>query len=184
MKFDQVKRVKLGKKDRSNINSWDTSILNLCNKINNKKDYYTTSSCSGRILLLKESDKKQKGLFLFRTHDKISFNKLKKELNKIDYKGLIYFKQEPCLVVACCENMNSAKKLLENAKLSGFKISGIMSSGKRIVCEMFSTEKIILPIMNKRKILVDDAYLKLLVKEANKKLWKTREKIKKFENLL
>lgn len=49
---------------------------------------------------------------------------------------------------------------------------------------MRSTEKLELPLLNQGKILVNDAYLKLLVKEANKRLERTWEKIQKLDKLL
>ena len=49
--------------------------------------------------------------------------------------------------------------------------------------ELMSTEKMELPIADK-KILVSDEFLKLLVREVNKKLSRVREKIKRFESLL
>ncbi len=56
--------------------------------------------------------------------------------------------------------------------------------GKRNMVELHSTESISFPIMENGKILVDDDFLKLIVKEANKKLERTWEKIQKFEKLL
>jgi tRNA(Phe) wybutosine-synthesizing methylase Tyw3 len=76
--FNQGKKKQLSKEDKSNIGEWDFRIAELCNKINNNTNYYTTSSCSGRIVLLKASEEKQPDAFLFRTHKKINFLKLKK----------------------------------------------------------------------------------------------------------
>ncbi|MFH1500589.1 MAG: hypothetical protein ABIE22_01440 [archaeon] len=184
MDFSEIKKQNLSKKDRSDIGGWDVEVLELCKKINSKEEYYTTSSCSGRIVLLKYSDKKQSGLFLFRTHNKVTFNKLKKELGNIEDKGLVYFKQEPALVVVACNSLENAKKLLRIAKEVGFMRSGIMSSGKRIVVEIMSTEGIALPLMDNGKIFISDEHLRLVVREANRKLEKTREKLRKLEKLL
>ena len=57
MEFQQQKTKQLSKSDKSNIGKWDSKIKCLCNKINKKRDYYTTSSCAGRVVLLKASDK-------------------------------------------------------------------------------------------------------------------------------
>lgn len=185
MKFEQEKRIQLSKQDNSDKGDTDKEILPLIKKINFKDDYYTTSSCAGRIVLIRGKEKKQEGLFLFRTHKKTSLKELKKALNDSvkRYNGLIYFKQEPCILHVASSSLKKAQESLDKAKLAGWKKSGIIVSNKRFVCEMTGTERIALPIANKRRILVNDGYLKLLIKEANKKLARTREKIKKLEKM-
>ena len=81
--FNQRKKDVLSKTDKSSIGKWDEKIISLCEKINSKENYYTTSSCSGRILLMIEQEKKGENLFLFVSHDKISFKELKNEIDKI-----------------------------------------------------------------------------------------------------
>jgi len=185
MNFQQQKKKQLLKKDKSNEGIWDRGIDDLCRKINDKKEYYTTSSCAGRIVLIKELDEKAEDVFLFKSHEKISFPELKKELKKAGkYKGLIYFKQEPCILHVACLDLGSGLSLLNKAKFAGWKRSGMIASKKRVILELMSTEKLELPVMNKGKLLVDDNYLKLIVKEANRKLKRVREKIKKLEKLI
>tara|TARA_Y100000310_G_C20658494_1_gene803321 strand:- start:1381 stop:1941 length:561 start_codon:yes stop_codon:yes gene_type:complete len=184
-KFQEQKQKQLKRKDKSNEGKWDSAIVKLCEMINSKKEYYTTSSCGGRISLVKGLKEKAENVFLFKTHDKISFRELKKELEKASkYKGLIYFKQEPCILHVACLNEEKGSKLLIRARIAGWKRSGMIATSKRVMLELMSTEKLELPIMMEGKILVDDDYLRLLVKEANKKLEKVREKINKFENLI
>jgi len=184
MNFLNNKKNVLERKDKSNEGSWDKKIDGLCRKINARKEYYTTSSCSGRINLVKGFPEKAEDVFLFKSHEKISFLQLKKELEKAGkYKGLIYFKQEPCILHVACLDLESAKKLLNKARDVGWMRSGLISD-KKIILELISTEKLELPIINNGKLLVDENYLKLLVKEANKKLTRTWEKVKKLEKLV
>lgn len=183
--FQKRKQDILTKKDKSSRQEWDKAITELCRKINKNKEYYTTSSCSGRIVLVKSLPEKRKGVFLFMSHDKTSFSDLKKVLKKArGYKGLIYFKQEPCILHVACSSLGEGEKLLEKAQQAGWKRSGIISIRGRVMLELISTEKLELPVMSKEKILVNKNFLKLLVKEANGKLGKTWEKIQKFEELL
>ncbi len=184
--FQQQKQKQLSKSDKSNIGEWDEKIKDLCNKINKKKDYYTTSSCSGRIVLLKSGDKKMKNAFLFRTHDKATFKELKKALGKIkkEYNGLVEFQQTCCILHVACKNLDNAFDIVTKAKLAGWKRSGIISGGKRFIVELHSTESISFPIMNKNEILVDDVFLKLVIEQANKKLERVWSKIERLKNLL
>lgn len=181
--FQQQKSKQLTRQDKSDKQSLDKRIERLCQKINDKKEYYTTSSCAGRVVLIKAQDKKGSGLFLYRTHEKINFSEIKNQLNKIKAreKALVYFKQEACILHVACADIKAAQKLLDKAKLAGWKKSGFIASKKRIVCELMSTEKIEMPIIKKGKILVPDEFLKLLVEEANKKLEKSWGKIRKLE---
>lgn len=187
MKFEQQKLKQLSMRDNSSIGKLDNKIKRLCGKINKKQEYYTTSSCAGRIVLIKQNEKKQPDLFLFRTHSKIKLKQLKKELEKIvkqSNRDLIYFRQEQCILHVACASLSSAQKLLDKAKLAGWKNSGIMASNRRIVLEMRSTEHIELPVIFRGKLIVDDKFLKILASESNRKLSRTWEKIHKLEELL
>lgn len=184
--FQQEKKKQLSKIDKSDKGSWDSKIIKLIEKINKKKQYYTTSSCSGRIILIKDAEKKQKNLFLFRSHELISFNKLIKELEKIKRKfnELVWFKLDSCILHVSCASLNDAQKLVDKAKFAGWKRSGIMATRNRIMCELLSTESLGFPILDNGKILVDEDYLKLIVNLANLKLENIWEKIRKLEKLI
>jgi tRNA(Phe) wybutosine-synthesizing methylase Tyw3 len=49
MQFDFDKKQILAKKDKSSIQGVDSGIRKLVDIINSHNDYYTTSSCAGRI---------------------------------------------------------------------------------------------------------------------------------------
>jgi len=89
--FNNSKKLALTKKDKSNISEIDLKIKDLCNKVNLFDNYFTTSSCSGRIVLIKDDNKKKPGIILFRNHEKVSLENLKKELEIKckEYKELI-----------------------------------------------------------------------------------------------
>ena len=185
--FNNSKKVFLEKKDKSNKQSWDNRIINLCNKINSKNDYFTTSSCSGRIVLLKDEKKKKPGLFLFRTHKKITFSQLKKELQKASLekiKGIVLFKQEPCLLSVSSRNKESQLQLFNKARNNGWKKSGILSIDRKFLVELTSTENISFPVLNDGKILVDDNFLEIIVKKANDNLNSSWKKIDRLFSLI
>ncbi len=182
--FDKRKEDTLKKTDNSSKREWDLKIRVLCEKINKMKDYCTTSSCSGRILLIIDSDKKESGLFLWVSHELISFKELKEVLENVNKLGLIKFKQEPCIFHVACRSLRDSQSLLNKAKLAGWKKSGIITSEKRFVVELASTEKLEFYVMDKRKGLLSDDYLKLIVKKSNDHLKKSWEKIKRLKKLL
>ncbi len=179
--FNQRKKDILSKPDKSSIGKWDEKIIPLCNKINQNKNYYTTSSCSGRIVLMIDSEKKSSGLFLYISHNLITLKTLKQELKKIKKTNLIKFKQEPMILHVACASLEHAKKLLDKSRKAGFKKIGIISLGKNIIVEINGSQKIEFPIMKNKKILVNDDFLKLIIQKSNKNLKKTWDKIKKLE---
>ncbi len=183
--FTQRKKDVLLKRDKSSIGNWDKKILKLCEKINSLENYYTTSSCSGRVVLMVNQDKKGKDLFVFVSHDKISFDKLKNELySALKKNKKIKFKLEPCILHIACKTLEDAQILFEKGKLAGWKRLGIIGTRNGFTFELNSTEKLEFPIIDKKRILVDDEFLRMIVEESNKKLEKSWEKITGLEKLM
>ncbi len=183
-RFLQRKNAVLSKSDKSFIGKWDDKIVGLCRKINSTEEFYTTSSCSGRIALMIDKDEKEPNLFLKVWHDKISFYEIKKELEKIEgsvKKNIdVKFKLEPPILHIACINLEIASNILEKAKKLGWRRSGINALGKNVILELNSTERLEFPLIKGGKLLVGDEFLKIVVKQANGKLEKGWEKIEKF----
>ncbi|HJO02235.1 MAG TPA: tRNA wybutosine-synthesizing 3 family protein [Candidatus Woesearchaeota archaeon] len=187
MNFEKEKKDFLAKKDKSRKGSIDNKIKKLVNKINSFKDFYTTSSCSGRILLLAipKSNKKNEVQYLFRSHKKTKYNEIKNIINKKLPKNDVWFIVAPVILHVACNNIENTKKILNIARDIGFKRSGIISVGKnKIIMELISTEKIETIVSKNGKLLVDEDYFKVLVKEGNEKLEKTWKKIDRLYNKL
>ncbi|HLC87406.1 MAG TPA: tRNA wybutosine-synthesizing 3 family protein [Candidatus Nanoarchaeia archaeon] len=185
-RFDYRKKTVLEKLDKSSKGNWDKKIIKLCYKLNKKKDYYTTSSCAGRMMLMVDQDKKGPGLFLMVYHNIVSFDKLKSNLIELSKKEKrnIKFKQEPCIMHVVCRTLDNAWILYDKAKKSGWKRSGLISWNNSFVLELMSTEKIEFPIILNGKILASDDFLRLVVKKANENLKKNWGKIEKLKKLI
>jgi len=183
--FEKRKSDFLSKGDKSSIGCWDDKIKKLCEKINKSEDYFSLSSCSGRVVLLKNVPEKKHGLFAFRTHDKIKLGELNKKLKGYNDKEGLMYKQEPFILHVACRDMVSAKRLLMLAQEIGCKHSGIMAiSENRIVVEIIGSESLGLPILEKGKILVDYKMLEILVLESNARLERTWKKINKLKKIV
>ncbi|MFA4953492.1 MAG: tRNA wybutosine-synthesizing 3 family protein [Candidatus Pacearchaeota archaeon] len=203
-RFNRRKKTVLSKQDKSSKGNCDEKVVSLCEKINSLDNYYTTSSCSGRIVLMIDQDKKAEGLFKFVSHDLITFEELKNELEKIFLSNSsppaqrernkrnedileksnplnIKFKQEPCVLHVACKNLEDAFHILNKAKKVGWKRSGIISEGNGFVVELLSTEKLEFPIIHEEELIVDDKFLKIVVNKANENLKKSWGKIKELE---
>lgn len=182
--FEKRKSDFLGKDDKSSIGGWDKKIKGLCDKLNKTKNYFSLSSCSGRIVLNKNVVKKIPGIFVYRTHELGNFEEIWQILKDYNGKEGLVFKQEPCILHVACRNLESALDLIKKAQESGWKQSGVIGvKDNRVVVDMRGTESISFPIYDK-KLLVDKDFVKLVIKESNFKLKKTWDKIKKLQTLV
>lgn len=184
MNFNEQKKKQLKKTDLSNEGHWDKKIVTLCNKLNKNPKFYTTSSCAGRIILIKGEIDKTPDKFLFKTHNKTRLSELKNALSNIKYSGLVEFKQSPCILHVAARTIDDAEILVKKAKTAGWKHSGIMSTKKRVMVELHSTEHLDFPIMYYNKVLVNDEFLSLTIREANLRLERVWEKIDKLKTLI
>ena len=181
-RFIQRKLAVLSKLDKSSIGRWDKRIKPLCDKINKLQNFYTTSSCSGRVILMIQQDKKENDLFLKVWHDRISLSELNKALDEfVKLKKIIKFKLEPPIIHIACRDLKNATEILEKGKYIGFKRSGILTFDKNIIVELNTSERMEFPIVNNGKILVDDKFLRLIVKISEEKMEKWWDKIHRLE---
>lgn len=180
MTFETSKKTFLSKIDKSKKGSIDKEIKSLVKKINKSPNYYTTSSCSGRIVLLaKKSEKKQDAKWLFVSHKKTNLKEVKNALKKLPIYP-VWFRFEPLIMHVAAKTIEDAQRLVNIARAVGFKRSGIQSTKKKITVEIASTEIIDAIIADKGELFVDEDYLEILIKEANKKIERNKKKIKKL----
>lgn len=185
MNFENEKKQaleKLIKFDNSKKGSIDKDILPLVKQINKHPDYYTTSSCAGRIMIIKPSKIKHEAEWLFSSHDYPKFKDISEILNNLP-KETIWLRMEPPILHIAARDMDSADVLLKKANAAGFRRPSILSFKKRVVIEIMIPSKMDVPISKQGKLLVSEIYFKFLLKEANKKLKESRKKIIKLTNL-
>ena len=184
MEFDKLKKSKLGKADKSTKGSIDKRIANLCELFNKEKDYFTLSSCAGRITLIKVSGTSKKTCdWAEVTHDLADYDKFKRIIEGYKGKEKLLFKQEAPILHICTRDIEKAQQLVDTAKKCGFKRSGIISSNKKIVVEIVSTDLISTPVYDK-KVLITDSYLGYLIKHANERLLVSWSNIERLTNTL
>lgn len=84
--FDHFAKEKsdfLKKKDKSKKGNVDDDIKEIVDVINSKNNYYTTSSCAGRIVLFEmKSRKKNECYWIFAKHDKVKVDEIVESLKK------------------------------------------------------------------------------------------------------
>jgi tRNA wybutosine-synthesizing protein 3 len=170
--FDQRKKSVLEKEDKASKGSWDERGVDLCNKLNSLENYYTTSSCSGKAVIMEERTGKDGSYYLWTSHGLIILSELKEAIDlirsqKLECEGMVKFKSESPIFFVCCRNVDFAKILLDKAVKAGFKESGIKITNKLVAVEIRSVEKIEFPLIFRGDVLVDDDFLKILVEGVN-----------------
>ena len=181
--FDVQKKLclsKLYKPDKSRKGYVDKPIISLIDYINKLDNYYTTSSCSGRIMLLTQAEKKPDVKWLYVTHEKA---KLKDIMNTLQNppQEMAWLRQENLILHVACRTIKDADSLLKIARDIGLRRSGIIADSNIIIVEICSTEKMDVPVSVKGKLIVSDDYIKTITKIANKKFLIGREKLKRLE---
>ena len=200
--FTKEKTDFLSKKDKSRKGSIDKDIAKLINEINSKNGFYTTSSCAGRIVLLEmKSRKKNDCSWIFAKHDKVKFNEINKALIKHSIKNNfnnekfnknksnkknnyeIWFKQQPLILHVACRDLESAKTFLEIARKI-FRRAGIIGvTDRKITIEIIGSEHLE-TIVKDKNFIVNENYLKNLVKYANRNFEENKRKIGKFLKII
>jgi tRNA wybutosine-synthesizing protein 3 len=171
---------KMEKNDKSSKGSIDEEILPVCNAINSIKGFVTTSSCSGRISIVKgDEGEKTKNAWVFKSHCPVTCE----ELLKADLpQGLTLLKMEGAILHIACESISYAESLITAAKESGIKRAGIISIRKnKVMVETIFGESLCLPFSADGKLLISLDYLRFSLEIANKKLKRSREKLKSLE---
>ncbi|MCD6222157.1 MAG: hypothetical protein J7K12_00520, partial [Thermoplasmata archaeon] len=145
----------------------DEKAIPIIEKLNEMADFFTTSSCSGRIALLEIPlpGRKRKAKFLGKWHHEISMEDVEKALGKAKNGELWFLVQSPIFHVFTI-SLKNAKALLHAAIQSGFKYSSIKSINGKVMVEILSTEKMDVPIGKDGKIFVSKEYLSLLTEIA------------------
>ena len=165
----------------------DALFIPFCKFVSKTKNYFTSSCCSGRILLLGLKGKKQNkkdSYFHFKSHEKVNFEDVWKALHE-NTVGELWFKAEPFILHIGTKNLVHAEKILNAMKNAGIKRGGIIVAkpGKFLI-ELMGTQGITLPVKKEKKILVSKEFFDLLVTCANKKLDKNLKQLKRTEKEL
>ncbi|MBI2147573.1 hypothetical protein HYU19_03780 [Candidatus Woesearchaeota archaeon] len=184
MSFDNNKKMALSKQDKSKKGSLDAPIAGLVQAINASPDLYTTSSCSGRIVLLTQpmSAKKDQSGWIFASHEPVMPADVLKAIRLFRGNDAVWFRMEGFILHACCRTIGDAARLVLLARDAGIKRSGIISAtDRKISVEIIDTERIDCPIAADGRLAVSESYVQWLVEVANQKLERTREKIKKVK---
>lgn len=171
MSFDNQKQTFLAKLDKSKKGSIDKHAIPIINTINKLENYYTTSSCSGRVYLYNKQHKKNQTQWL-----KVSHELITDEFFQIQQP--CWLRYEGFIIHIACKTIEDTQKLLIKAQTL-YKKSSIISLKKNIV-EIRDSEIIDMPYYED-KLVYTGPILKELI---NQKLTNNWEKIEQLKLIL
>ena len=159
----------------------DEDIVPFLELVNSLSDYYTTSSCSGRIQLAACEHPGEKGRLrvLAKWHRPISVWELLIPLDS-SREPSIWFSVHPPILHVVARDMSAARALLVAARNSGFKHSGIQGLGRRIVVEVMTMERLEMPLRLGGVDVIQPWCYPRLVDAANRLLLRAKSRL---ENL-
>ena len=163
----------------------DKGVLPILFIINESDNYYTSSSCYGRIVLLEIPNigDKKAAKFLGKWHRTIDVDELFDAARKAKCGQIWLLSQSPIIHITSKTN-EAADKLLKTAVACGFKNSGLKSLGRKIVVEVCSTERLDAPVGKDGVLFCGREYLELLTDISNEILKKSTHKLQKLEKSL
>lgn len=171
----------------------DSEILPIIEKINTNYDYFTTSSCAGRIVLIQlpQLGDKEAAQFLGKWHREVEVNEVMAAYKKARENITVFLLAQSPIIHVRCKTLKSAVALRNLAIESGLKYSTLKSvtlnskcEPQKLVVEILSSENIHVPIAKNGRLYPDHDYLSFLVENANQALRRAREKLERFHTVL
>ncbi|AFN03890.1 hypothetical protein PFDSM3638_05500 [Pyrococcus furiosus DSM 3638] len=162
----------------------DEDIIPLLKKINSLDNYFTTSSCSGRISVMEmpHFGDKVNAKWLGKWHREVSLDEVLGAIKKHRSGQLWFLVRSPILHVGA-KTLEDAIRLVNLAVSCGFKYSNIKSiSNKKLIVEIRSTERMDVLLGENGRILVGEEYLRKIVEIANAQVRRFKEKLKRLES--
>ena len=170
----------------------DEHIIEILKIINSSNDYYTTSSCAGRIQLisLPKLGDKPGSIVLGKWHDPIDLNVLEKALEQWDDKNILMLLVQSPVIHVVCRDLKAASKIRNIADGSGFKYSTIRSihtsDGKNeeqmnITVEIMSTERMDIPLGRDQVLFPSRDYLQYILELAVSCMERARGKMGRLQ---
>ncbi|XP_051712317.1 tRNA wybutosine-synthesizing protein 3 homolog isoform X3 [Oryctolagus cuniculus] len=182
--FRRWKAQCLSRADLSRKGSVDEDAVEIVQLLNAQEQFFTTSSCAGRILLLDggingfEVQKKQ-CCWLLVTHKPCVKEDMIVALRKANGDAILKF--EPFVLHVQCRQLRDAQILHAVAINSGFRNSGI-TVGKRgkTILAVRSTHGLEVPLSHNGKLMVTEEYVDFLLNIANQKMEENKKRIESY----
>lgn len=162
----------------------DSKMIPLCKFISKTKNYFTSSSCAGRILLLKVNERgdKKEASFQRKWHRKVKLVEVWKGIEEKVNEKELWFKLEPFIIHVGANSLENANNLLGVMNRAGVKRGGIIVAKKgKFIVEMSGTQGMAFPVKIGEKVIIEKDYLKKAIEKANWKMEKNYRNLERVE---
>ncbi|KAM9845092.1 tRNA wybutosine-synthesizing protein 3 homolog [Aulostomus maculatus] len=182
--FRLWKQQRLNKLDASKKGSVDEDIVPVVSLLNGCEDYFTTSSCSGRIIVIDGAPdrcgvQKQDCVWLFVSHHTCKPDDLVCAVAGASGDAVLKF--EPFVLHVQCRRLEDAQLLHSVAVQSGFRNSGLtVSKTGKIMAAVRCTHGLEVPVSHQGRLLVTHDYIHFLTQVANQKIEENLQRIHRF----
>ena len=179
--FEEQKKKAL---ERLRIRGADEEVAEIIEALNRLDDFYTTSSCSGRVALIciPEIGAKREAEFIGKWHRAVTKEEVLAAI-KAPKKGELWLISQSPILHVSCRGLEKAKTLLRIAIESGFKYSGIKAISKdngKVMVEIMSTERMDVPLGKDNEIFCSETYIAYIVQKANFMLTRGKGKLERL----
>ena len=181
---EQKEKAMVGLRKALEEDKVDHDIIPLLEKINALDNYFTTSSCSGRISVMEmpHFGDKLNSAWLGKWHREVTVEEVLGAIGKHKTGQLWFLVRSPILHVAA-RTMEDAVKLLNLSIGLGFKYSNIKSvSHKKLLVEIRSTERMDVPLGEGGELWVSKEYIERIVNLSNAQIRRFKGKLKRLED--
>jgi len=201
--FMKIKEQSLRSKDeadRSRKGSVDAEIVDLVDGINRLDDYFTTSSCAGRVVVYTLSNGRTKRgcKWLLVAHTEVSEDEILSKLHNPPEKdcdvenhlhvgddcvvdgesnGTIWLKFEGFILHVRAKDMDAARRILNIFLDCGFKNSGVcLSKNGHPVVACRGATSLQVPLADGNTVFASPEYVRFLVANVNEKFSENRRR--------
>jgi tRNA wybutosine-synthesizing protein 3 len=165
----------------------DPLMIDISNFIAQTKNYFTTSTCSGRITLMdvNERDDKRENAFFRKWHSPVAFEDVWNGVQDNRNSENLWFRQDAFVFVIGTNKIENTKPIIQACQEAGVKRFGIHHSEPgKVLMEIFGSQRMSVPVKEKQEILVSEKYVQKIVETANKKWKQNNEKLNKLNEKL
>ena len=163
----------------------DIAVIPILSIINQLSNYYTTSSCAGRVTVISKATVRSKHsvIFLLKTHELPTLKEVRESLRQ-SLDGQIWFNLEPPVFHIGTRTLLDAKNIHRLSLEAGMGLSMIKTIARSIIVETRGTGRIEMPIGFEGVVVINDHHLKKIVSLSRVILKEEQEKLEIFKNSL
>ncbi|MEM3372610.1 MAG: hypothetical protein QXF76_00130 [Candidatus Anstonellales archaeon] len=189
IRWVRLKNARLAKLEKHFIeNKVDKPAINIINIFNSSKVFFTSSSCSGRVMLLEIKESKKDAKIYWKEHEPWPLGKLSNSINEYinnsQEKKNLWLHVQGFIFHVYCYNQYYAEKLLDLLITQGFKRAGIIKLKEFPIIEFISTNYLSMPIYINNKLIVPFENFYEIEKLALELLNRNLNRLNKFEKEL